>query len=69
MSHSQNNILYISIQYINIINDILQLKILYYFEKYVKSLQHTVNSKPPVSSASVLPSVALLSTALFLYRC
>jgi hypothetical protein len=49
MSHSQNIILYISIQYINIINHILQLKMLYYFEKFLKSLQHNVHRKPPVS--------------------
>jgi len=49
MSHSQNIILYICIKYINIINHILQLKMLYYFEKKLKSLQHNVHSKPPVN--------------------
>ena len=45
----------------------LQLKMLYYFEKYLMSLQHNVHSKPPVS-VSVLHSIAPLSPALFLYR-
>jgi len=66
MSHSQNIILYICIQYINIISHILKLEMLYYFEKKL-FLQHNVHNKPHVN-VSVLPSIAPSSRTLFLYR-